>query len=159
MSVRDWATRFSEASDRDQTIGAMARYFTCSYLWDMGTAKVIVEMVDGRVYRINIDPAPLDPYDFALRASPQTWREFARPIPAPMYHGIWAASFRRDLKIEGNTLVLMQNLRNFTVQFELLRKHAMAKHSPVIGRYVTIEVDGCEYKVFYLRNGNGTPLV
>jgi len=25
------------------------------------------------------------------------------------------------LKIEGNTLVLLQNLRNFTVQFELLR--------------------------------------
>ncbi len=35
----------------------------------------------------------------------------------------------------------------------------MAKHSPVIGRYVTIEVDGCEYKVFYLRNGSGVPLV
>nr|WP_213396023.1 alpha/beta hydrolase [Yoonia sp.] len=36
----------------------------------------------------------------------------------------------------------------------------MAKHSPVIGRYVTIEVDGCEYKVFYLRNGHGgQPLV
>ena len=39
-----------------------------------------------------------------------------------MYHGIWSASFRRDLKIEGNILVMMQNLRNFTVQFELLRK-------------------------------------
>ena len=35
----------------------------------------------------------------------------------------------------------------------------MAKHSPVIGRYVTIDVDGCEYKVFYLRNGSGVPLV
>ena len=79
-------------------------------------------MHDGKVYRINIDPAPMDAFDFALRASPQTWREFARPVPAPMFHGIWAASFRRDLKIEGNILVLMQNLRNITVQFELLRK-------------------------------------
>jgi hypothetical protein len=122
MSVRDWAQRFSEASDRDQTIGAMARYFTCTYLWDMGAAKVIVEMIDGKVYRINVDPGPMDAYDFALRASPQTWREFARPVPAPMYHGIWSASFRRDLKLEGNLLVLMQTLRNFTVQFELLRK-------------------------------------
>ena len=50
MSVRDWAQRFSEASDRDQTIGAMARYFTCTYLWDMGTAKVIVRMIDGKVH-------------------------------------------------------------------------------------------------------------
>lgn len=122
MSLRDWATRFSEASDRDQTIGAMARYFTCSYMWDMGAAKVIIDMVDGKVHRINIDPQPLDAYDFALRAGPATWRAFARPVPEPMYHGIWAASFRRDLKIEGNTLVMMQNLRNLTVQFELLRK-------------------------------------
>ena len=122
MSVRDWAVRFSEASDRDPTIGAMARYFTCTYLWDMGLAKVIVRMIDGKVHEINIDPGPMDSYDFALRASPETWREFARPVPEPMYHGIWSASFRRDLKLEGNHLVLMQNLRNFTVQFELLRK-------------------------------------
>ena len=122
MSMRDWAVRFSEASDRDPTMGAMARYFTCTYLWDMGSAKVIVRMVDGKVHEINIDPGPMDSYDFALRASPETWREFARPVPEPMYHGIWSASFRRDLKLEGNHLVLMQNLRNFTVQFELLRK-------------------------------------
>ena len=33
------------------------------------------------------------------------------------------------------------------------------KHHDPIGRYVTIEVDGKEYKVFYLSNGKGTPLV
>ncbi|MEI4263799.1 hypothetical protein [Roseovarius sp. D0-M9] len=122
MSVRDWAVKFSDASDNDATIAAMAKYFTCKYLWDMDDAKVIVEMKDGKVYAININPGPMDNYDFALRASAQTWREFARPIPKPMYHGIYSASFRKDLKIEGNHLVLMQNLRNFIVQFELLRK-------------------------------------
>ncbi|MBP1875525.1 hypothetical protein LPJGGPFB_01603 [Ensifer adhaerens] len=122
LNVRDWAVKFGEATDRDPTIGAMARYYTCTFLWDMGTQKIIVEMVDGKTYRINTDPQPLDAYDFALKASPATWREFAKPIPDPMYHGIWSASFRRDLKIEGNILVMMQNLRNFTVQFELLRK-------------------------------------
>lgn len=35
----------------------------------------------------------------------------------------------------------------------------MARHSPVTGRYVTIEVDGMEYKVFYLHNGKGQPLI
>ena len=79
-------------------------------------------MHDGKVKQINTDPQPLDPYDFALRASASTWREFGQPIPRPHFHGIWAASFRQDLKLEGNLLVMMQNLRNFTVQFELLRK-------------------------------------
>jgi hypothetical protein len=38
-----------------------------------------------------------------------------------MYHGIWAASFQRDMKLEGDVLVLMQNLRCVTRQIELLR--------------------------------------
>ena len=120
--LKRWAVKFKTLSDSDKAIAAMARYYTCSYMWDMGEAKVIVEMLDGKVRHINTDPAPLDAYDFALRASAQTWREFARPVPRPMFHGIWAASFRHDLKMEGNILIMMQNLRNFTLQFELLRK-------------------------------------
>jgi pimeloyl-ACP methyl ester carboxylesterase len=34
-----------------------------------------------------------------------------------------------------------------------------ARFSPVTGHYVTIEVQGGEYKVFYLENGTGRPLV
>lgn len=120
--VKHWASKFKSATDGDATIAAMGKYYTCTFMYDMGDAKVIVEMHDGKVKAINTDPAPLDAYDFALRASPASWREFGQPVPRPHFHGIWAASFREDLKIEGNVLVLMQNLRNFTVQFELLRK-------------------------------------
>ena len=88
----------------------------------VGSEVIAASGILGKVKNINTDPGGLDPYDFALRASEQTWREFAKPIPKPMFHGIYAASFREDLKIEGNHLVLMQNLRNFTVQFELLRQ-------------------------------------
>ena len=35
----------------------------------------------------------------------------------------------------------------------------MSRISPVTGHYVTLEVDGLEYKVFYLENGSGQPLV
>lgn len=120
--LKHWAGKFKAAVDSDATIGAMAKYYTCSFMYDMGDAKVIIEMHDGKVKHINTNPAPLDAYDFALRASAASWREFGKPVPRPHFHGIWAASFREDLKIEGNVLVLMQNLRNFTVQFELLRK-------------------------------------
>ena len=122
VDVKTWASKFKSLTDSDETIQCMGRYYTCRFMYDMDERKVIVEMHDGKVKQINTDPQPLDPYDFALRASPQTWREFAKPVPKPMFHGIWAASFCEDLKLEGNLLVLMQNLRNFTVQFELLRK-------------------------------------
>ena len=41
--------------------------------------------------------------------------------PPPFFHGMWAELVREDLRIEGDITVLMQNLRNFTAQFELLR--------------------------------------
>jgi hypothetical protein len=122
IDIKSWANRFKSLSDSDPTIAAMAKYYTCTFMFDMTDCKVIIEMHDGKVKRIDTDPQPLDSYDFALRASAQTWREFGQPLPRPMFHGIWAASFRKDLKLEGNLLVLMQNLRNFTAQFEVLRK-------------------------------------
>ena len=122
VDVKTWAGKFKSLTDSNETIQCMGKYYTCRFMYDMTERKVIIEMHDGKVKEINTDPQPLDPYDFALRASPQTWREFAEPVPKPMFHGIWAASFREDLKLEGNLLVLMQNLRNFTVQFELLRQ-------------------------------------
>ncbi len=120
--VKSWANKFKNLTDNDETIQCMGKYYTCTFMYDMGDRKIIVEMHDGKVKNINTDPAPLDSYDFALRASAQTWREFGKPVPKPMFHGIWSASFREDLKLEGDLLSLMRNLRNFTVQFELLRK-------------------------------------
>ena len=122
QDLKSWADKYSSLTNGDETIGAMAKYYTCSFMFDMSDCKVIIEMHDGKVKHINTNPGPLDAYDFALRASAHTWREFSQPVPKPMYHGIWSASFRKDLKIEGNHLILMQNLRNFTVQFELLRR-------------------------------------
>ena len=122
QELKAWADKYASLTNSDETIGAMAKYYTCTFMFDMDECKVIIEMHDGKVKNINTRPGPLDAYDFALRASAQTWREFSQPIPRPMYHGIWSASFQRDLRIEGNHLIMMQNLRNFTVQFELLRK-------------------------------------
>jgi hypothetical protein len=117
-----WAEAFTQNSNQDPEIQAHGKYFTCSYLLDMGDHSFVVQVNRGQVVDVAIDPGPLDvPYEFAIRASADTWRHFGVPTPEPMYHGIWAASFQRDMKLEGDILVLMQNLRCFTRQIELLR--------------------------------------
>ena len=121
-SAQQWAEAFRAANDQDPEIQAHGKYFTCSYLLDMDTHTFVVRMNAGRIAEISIDPGPLDtPYQFAIRASAATWREFGTEMPAPMFHGIWAASFQRDMSLEGDVLVLMQNLRCLTRQIELLR--------------------------------------
>ena len=43
----NWAKKYEEATNSDETIKAMAKYYTCSFMFDMESAKVIVEMHDG----------------------------------------------------------------------------------------------------------------
>ena len=118
----EWAEAFTEANNTDPEIQAHGKYFTCSYLLDMDEHSFVVRMNAGKVAEISFDPGPLDaPYQFAIRASAATWREFGTEMPAPMFHGIWSASFQRDMALEGDVLVLMQNLRCLTRQIELLR--------------------------------------
>ena len=121
-SAQAWAEAFTDASNHDPEIQAHGKYFTCSYLLDATDVSYVVQVESGRVTHVTVDPGPLDvAYQFALRASADTWRGFGEAVPAPMFHGIWAASFQRDMKLEGNILVLMQNLRCITRQVELLR--------------------------------------
>jgi len=120
--VSEWVTALTEANNTDPEISAHGKYFTCSYLLDMETHTFVVQVERGKIVDIAVDPGPLDvSYQFAIKASANTWRNFGVPVPAPMYHGIWAASFQRDMKLEGDVLVLMQNLRCVTRQIELLR--------------------------------------
>lgn len=122
-AIAKWSRSFTEATNRDPEIRAHGKYYTCSYLLDMGEHRVVVRVVSGKVVEVTADPAPLDVhYEFMVRASADTWRHFGVPVPEPMYHGIWAATFQRDMKLEGDVLVLMQNLRCFTRQIELLRE-------------------------------------
>ncbi|GAA3748054.1 hypothetical protein [Streptomyces tremellae] len=121
-SAEEWATAFTEASNSDPEIQAHGKYFSCSWLLDAGERSYVIKSESGTVTNVAVDPGPLDePYQFAIRASAETWRGFGAEVPAPMYHGIWAASFQRDMRLEGDVLVLMQNLRCVTRQIELLR--------------------------------------
>ncbi len=118
-----WVDAFRRAVEQDPEIRAHGGDYTCSYLLDMDEHRFAVDVVKGRIDEVNVDPEPLDVrYQFAVRASADTWRKFSEPTPPPMYHGIWSATFRRDMRLEGDILALMQNLRCFTRNMELLRQ-------------------------------------
>ncbi len=122
-TAQDWVEEFRRTSDEDEELQAHGKYYSCNYLLDMEEHQFLISMHAGKVEEILIDPGPLDArFQFIIRASAETWRNFAKEIPPPMYHGIWAASFQGDMSIEGDQLVLMQNLRTLTRQLELLRK-------------------------------------
>ena len=56
-------------------------------------------MHDGRIKNINTKPSPVTLMILLLELL-RKLGENGQPIPKPMYHGIWSASFFKDLKIE-----------------------------------------------------------
>jgi hypothetical protein len=120
-ATTDPVEEFRRLSDDDPELRAHGAYYSCTFLLDMEDHRFLVRMHRGRVEELVTDPEPLTAYDFAIRASADTWRGFSRRTPPPMCHGIWAATFRRGMRLEGDLLVLMQNLRCVTRQLELLR--------------------------------------
>jgi hypothetical protein len=121
-AANGWVDTFRGTSDGDAELQAHGKFYSCAYLLDMEQHRYLVRMHAGKVEELKVDPGPLDErYQFAIHASADTWRKFAQPTPPPMYHGIWAASFQKDMRLEGDLLVLMQNLRCVTRQLELLR--------------------------------------
>ena len=123
LAADRWVDEFARVSNEDPEIQAHGKYYTCSFLLDMEEHQFLIRMNAGKIEEILVDPGPLDlRYQFIIRASAETWRNFGKEIPPPMYHGIWSATFQRDMRLEGDMLVLMQNLRTLTRQIELLRK-------------------------------------
>lgn len=122
VKAEAWAEKFRQATESDPVIQCYAKYYTCDFLLDMEDLRVGVQMRDGQMHKIEINPAPLEPHHFSLHALAETWRKMSEKHPKPFFHGFWAASVREDLRIEGYITVLMQNLRNFTAQFELFRQ-------------------------------------
>ena len=46
IEIENWAKKYEELTNSDETIGSMAKYYTCSFMFDMEKAKVIIEMHD-----------------------------------------------------------------------------------------------------------------
>jgi hypothetical protein len=117
-----WVDTFRRASDEDAELQAHGKYYSCAFLLGMEEHSYLVKMNGGKVEDVLVDPGPLDArYQFAIRASAETWRKFGQETPPSMCHGLFAASFREDMSLEGDLLVLMQNLRCVVRQIELLR--------------------------------------
>jgi hypothetical protein len=117
-----WVDSFRRASDEDVELQAHGKYYSCAFLLDMEEHSYLVKMHAGKVEEVLVDPGPLDDrYQFVIRASAETWRKFGQETPPAMCHGLFAASFREDMSLEGDLLVLMQNLRCVVRQIELLR--------------------------------------
>jgi pimeloyl-ACP methyl ester carboxylesterase len=174
--------RLPELVNANAGLVRRGRFFTGTFLVQRGDTQFLVRVVEGRIERVERGPFLMRDWRFAIRASDEAWRKFWEPVPEAGYHDVLAMAKAGHALIEGDLLVLMQNLR--FVQ-ELLAANRRVQHGgsdarspqtphrsgsvaagghvpasigngglePMVGRYLHLSLGGLPHRVYFEEAG------
>ena len=92
------------------TLVRRGRHFTGTFLVEAGPRSWLVQVLRGRIDRVEAGPFVMPSWRFALRADEGSWQRFWQPRPAPGDHDLLALVRRGLMTFEGDLQPLMANL-------------------------------------------------
>ena len=87
------------------------RRFDCALMLEAGDARWHLRFRGGRIEEILEGDRLMRSWNAALRASPEDWVEFWRPVPKVGFHDLFAIAKRGRLRIEGDLHPVFSNLQ------------------------------------------------
>ncbi len=99
-----------------------ARYMTRNILISAGESQCIFKICDGQVSEVVLNPSPMEPWDFFIKAPEKSWEIFLKPLPPPFYHSLFGASIREDFRFGGNIEAMFAHYWALQRLLTLLRK-------------------------------------
>jgi hypothetical protein len=105
--------RLAELVNRDENLVRRGRHVNTTFLVEVGDARYLVGIAEGRVTDVKTGPFATPSYSFALRGSREAWETYWQPVPPPGFNHLFALSKRQGLRIEGDLHPLMANLLYF----------------------------------------------
>jgi hypothetical protein len=118
-----WFEGLGRALESDPLYARIAGRFGARVLFEEGASSALVSLEGGRIVLVQAPPALMTSWDFAIRAEPAAWDDLFAPLPPPRCQSIFALAKAGRMRIEGNWLVVMQNLWALTRLLELMREH------------------------------------
>ncbi len=119
---RDWVMAWQRKVNQDKVLKVIGKYFTANFFLEIGDKGYLVSVRNGRIEELTDNIPNLFQWQFALRASEESWEKFAQPVPPPRYNDIWAMTRYQKIEIEGDSKVLWQNLRGLAWMLDLMRE-------------------------------------
>ena len=113
---------YRDIINADPEFKIAARYMTKDFLLEVGDTKCIVKIRDGIITQIKTENAFADPWNFAIRASADTWGKFLLPVPPRFYDGLFGGMIRGNFNIEGDTISAFGHLWAITRMLDIFRE-------------------------------------
>ena len=118
---KPWVLEWQKKVNEDKVLKVVGKYFTMNFFLGIGEAGYLVRMKNGTMEEITDDIPNLFQWQFAMKASEEAWEKFTRPVPPPRYNDIWAMARYQEIKIEGDSKALWQNLRALAWMLDIMR--------------------------------------
>lgn len=165
--------QMAEVCRADGEFVLAARYWTGGLRFDFGSSSAAIELHDGEprpVSGATGEAAGAGPGWLTLRADPAVWADLLAPVPPPFLNDV-APARARGLAVEGDELLWWQYAPAVQRAVELLRPPGPApdpvRPRPVgasrfdapVGRYVHLDLDGLDHRVYFEEAGQGIPLL
>jgi pimeloyl-ACP methyl ester carboxylesterase len=152
------------ALDGNAALQRRARLAAFSFAVLGGTEAVTVRVGE----RLLVEKGAAANAAFGLTASPTTWAEFAKPVPAVGFQSLVAMQRAGHLRVEGDILVWGRHMLFLEQVFATLRPAAPTQPpmatgapvlEPVVGRYLRLDFNGRPHRIYFEEAGQGIPLL
>ena len=156
--------RLTAALDGNAALQRRARLAALSFVVLGGPEPVTVRVGE----RIAVEKGAAANAIFSLAASPTSWAEFAKPVPAVGFQSLVGMQRVGLLKVEGDVLAWGRHMLFLEQVFAALRPPASADRpanvgapiiEPVVGRYLRLDFNGRPHRIYFEEAGQGIPLL
>ena len=102
--------RLGEIVNRDEALVRRGRYFSDTFMLEVGKAQFLIKVCQGRIESVELGPFVMRSWTFALRATEDVWQRFWEKLPQPGYQDIFALLRQDRIVLDGELQPMMANL-------------------------------------------------
>ncbi len=115
--------------NRDPEFKLAAKFFSKDILLIAGESRCIVKVREGMMTEIALNPTFMDRWDFSIKASPESWEKFLRPVPPPFHIGLYSGMGRQTFEVGGDLESVFAHYWAVTRMLDVMRDFQNRKRS------------------------------
>ena len=139
-----------------------------------GPDETLLRFRDGKLAYVGRFAPQTEAIDVYVRGAPEFWRLLLSPVPPPGHQNLYAGLRFKKCEVAGNSELYFAFYAAITRMIELMHERANhgappaprqapapreSRFEAATGRYVYIDVQGVEYRVYFEEAGAGIPMV
>lgn len=110
--------KLQDLVNADAALVRRGRWLSADMMLEIGDARHLVKIREGRITEIAALPLLAMPFDFAVIGTEEAWREFWQPVPKPRHHDIMALIREGKMRIEGDLEKMMAHFLTLKMMLE-----------------------------------------